>query len=261
MQRGSPPSGGECEDGADFMASLKALNSRAQVAPAPGAAAPSDASSCAADAVVTLGGARQPAPPAPAPRPASTVPLGLSAFACTCFVISVANAGLGFTKPDIVIGLALFFGGLVQLLAGQWALAAGDVFAGTVFSAYSAFWLSWAYIAMPASGALAAYADAREARNAVGVYLVAWSLLTFVVTLAARRSNAALFATLCFLSATFPLLAAGSFAAPGVGGPNALTQAGGWAGFGCAFGAWYTMASILVTEESAGFALPNAKLR
>lgn len=225
----------------------------------------------AADAVVTLGGscaaayslgaAAAAAPPAAPAGPANPVPLGLAAFALTCFVLSVANAGIGFTHVEVVIGLALFFGGLVQLLAGQWSMATGDVFFATLFSAYSAFWCSWAYIVMPSSGVLAAYADAGELRSALGTYLLAWSLFTFMITVAARKTNVALFVTLCFLCLALPLLSAGYFAAPTVdGAPNAQTIAGGWMGLGCSFSAWYTMLSILVTPASAGFSLPNPKL-
>ena len=51
----------------------------------------------------------------PAPDPA---PLGLAAFALTTFMLSGHNASF---IPDILwVGLALFYGGLVQLLAGMW---------------------------------------------------------------------------------------------------------------------------------------------
>ncbi len=58
---------------------------------------------------------------AAAPAVANPAPLGLSAFALTTFVLSSSNAGfiLGQGKgAAVVVGLALFYGGLVQLLAG-----------------------------------------------------------------------------------------------------------------------------------------------
>lgn len=52
---------------------------------------------------------------------ANPAPLGLSAFALTTFVLSLINLGTrGLTEPNIVIGAAFAYGGLVQLLAGMW---------------------------------------------------------------------------------------------------------------------------------------------
>src|SRR3954452_1907273 len=49
---------------------------------------------------------------------ADPAPLGLAAFALTTFILSGHNASF---IPDIAwLGLAFFYGGLVQLLAGMW---------------------------------------------------------------------------------------------------------------------------------------------
>ena len=52
---------------------------------------------------------------------ANPAPLGLSAFALTTFVLGLINMGTrGLSAPNIVVGLAFGYGGLVQLLAGMW---------------------------------------------------------------------------------------------------------------------------------------------
>lgn len=52
---------------------------------------------------------------------ANPAPLGLSAFALTTFVLGCINMNTrDITVPNIVIGLAFGYGGLVQLLAGMW---------------------------------------------------------------------------------------------------------------------------------------------
>lgn len=52
---------------------------------------------------------------------ANPAPLGLSAFALTTFVLSLVNLGTrGLSAPNIVVGAAFAYGGLVQLLAGMW---------------------------------------------------------------------------------------------------------------------------------------------
>ena len=52
---------------------------------------------------------------------ANPAPLGLCAFALTTFVLSAVNTHTrGVKEPNIVVPLALGYGGLVQLLAGMW---------------------------------------------------------------------------------------------------------------------------------------------
>jgi hypothetical protein len=55
---------------------------------------------------------------------ANPAPMGLCAFALTTFVLSLVNMSTrGLTVPNIVVGLAFGYGGLVQLLAGMWYVA------------------------------------------------------------------------------------------------------------------------------------------
>ena len=63
-------------------------------------------------------------PPAPtavarAPAIADPVPVGIAGFAMTTFILSCVNAGFfgGAAATPMVLGLAMFYGGLVQLLA------------------------------------------------------------------------------------------------------------------------------------------------
>lgn len=52
---------------------------------------------------------------------ANPVPLGLGGFALTTFVAGCINLQVrGITEPNLVIGAALAYGGLVQLCAGMW---------------------------------------------------------------------------------------------------------------------------------------------
>lgn len=52
----------------------------------------------------------------------------------------------GVKTPNVVLGMALFYGGLVQLLAGMWEFAVGNTFGATAFSSYGGFWLSFGCI-------------------------------------------------------------------------------------------------------------------
>ena len=80
---------------------------------------------------------------------ADPAPLGLGAFALTTFLLSLVNAGVMDAKTEpVVLGVALAYGGIAQILAGMWEFRKGNVFGATAFTSYGAFWLSfWAYVA------------------------------------------------------------------------------------------------------------------
>lgn len=163
------------------------------------------------DLMNAFGGTLNPglAPP-PVNLFANPAPLGLSAFALTTFVLSMYNAqGMGITHPNVVVGLACFYGGTVQFFAGMWELLIGNTFGATALTSYGAFWLSFAAINIESFGIAAAYDDEIMFKNAVGLYLLGWALFTFMLTLATLKSTAAFCALFAFLTITFILLGAG----------------------------------------------------
>lgn len=59
-------------------------------------------------------------------------PLGLYAFAATTLILSLFNVGADhIVVPNAVVGMAIFYGGLCQLLAGMWEFACGNTFGAT----------------------------------------------------------------------------------------------------------------------------------
>jgi len=56
----------------------------------------------------------------------------LFSFASTTFILSLINVQTrGVKTPNVVVGMALFTGGLTQLLAGMWEFPRGNTFGGT----------------------------------------------------------------------------------------------------------------------------------
>jgi uncharacterized protein len=170
--------------------------------------------------------------PAPAtavaPRTAAFAdpgPLGLAAFALTTFVLSFANAGILPLAVYATLPLALFYGGLMQLLAGVWEFAKGNTFGATAFSTYGGFWLAFWYLV--SSG------DIDKAGQGVALFLIAFGIFTLYMTVAALRTNGALIAVFAALTITFFLLGFGAIGAP------ALTTLGGYVGIITALLAWY----------------------
>lgn len=114
----------------------------------------------------------------------------LFSFAATTFVLSLYNIGSrGIAAPNAVVGLAVGYGGTAQFVAGIWEFAAGNTFGATAFCSYGAFWWSYAALLIPWFGVADAYAAAggdeagaeKMFANAVGIYLAAWAVFTFII--------------------------------------------------------------------------------
>ena len=186
--------------------------------------------------------------PSPADHIADPGPLGLAGFAMTTFVLSVFNAGLLPTSLEkVVLPLALFYGGLAQLLAGMWEFRKANTFGALAFSSYGAFWLSFAaYVQFVAPGLPPASAGA-----ATGLYLLAWAIFTAYMTLASLRVSMAVAAVFVALLITYILLTIAEFA-----GISALGKAGGVVGIITALIAWYASCAGVVNATWKRTVLP-----
>src|SRR5580692_2993964 len=152
-------------------------------------------------------GAPTPSAPSAGWSPANPAPLGLAGFAMTTFVLSVIKANwVSASDAPVVLGLALAYGGVAQLLAGMWEFRAGNTFGAVAFSSFGAFWISFFILIMFNAGSLAP----AHAGHAVGLYLWAWAIFTFYMTLAALRTNGAVLLVFVLLTITFALLGAGN---------------------------------------------------
>ncbi|CAG8624604.1 14272_t:CDS:2 [Acaulospora colombiana] len=160
-------------------------------------------------------------------------PLGLSAFALTTFVLSL---------PNVVVGLALFYGGMVQFAAGMWEFvrarlagvdgsiadlvsvqAVGNTFGATALSSYGGFWLSWAVIQIPGFNVVSAYnGDAHQLKTVVAFYLFGWFIFTFLMLLCVLRHSVAFIFLFLTLDLAFLMLAIADYT-----NNVSLTKAGG----------------------------------
>lgn len=203
-----------------------------------------------ADLYEAFGGTLQPglAPPS-THRFANPAPLGLSAFALTTFVLSVCNArAQGITTPNIVVGLAVFYGGLVQLLAGMWEISLENTFGGTALASYGGFWMSFGAIYIPWFGILDAYAGREdELGSALGFYLLGWCIFTWGLSLCTMKSTVMFFALFFLLGLTFLLLAISEFQ----GGAVNVKRAAGGLGVVVACVAWYNAFAGLSNKQNS----------
>lgn len=200
------------------------------------------------DLIQAFGGTLNPGLAAPtAHKFANPAPLGLSAFALSTFVLSLINAGaMGVSNDSVVVGLAMFYGGLVQLLTGMWEMALENTFGALALGSFGGFWLSFGAISIPWFNIAASYDDPVELDNAVGFYLIGWSIFTFMLTLCTMKSTLAFFSLFFLLAVTFLLLGIGK-----LGKSHGSTVAGGVVGVIVAFIAWYNAYAGLANKQNS----------
>jgi succinate-acetate transporter protein len=162
---------------------------------------------------------------------ADPAPLGLAGFAMTTFVLSCFNAKLiDVSLEAVVLPIALFYGGVAQFLAGMWEFRKGNVFGALAFTSYGAFWISFAaFVKFIGPGLPPA-----TAHQAVGLFLLAWTIFSAYMTIAAFRTTGVVFAVFAVLTLTFMALTIGEF-----GSSAGWAKLGGYLGLLTAALAWY----------------------
>lgn len=198
---------------------------------------------------------------------ANPAPLGLCGFALTTFVLSAINLGTrGLSHPNIVIGAAFAYGGLVQLLAGMWEMAVGNTFGATALSSYGGFWIGTAIILTP--GGFEIISTLEETSNAsflnsFGLYLMGWFIFTFILLICTLRSTVAFFLLFFTLDLAFLFLGIAyltpSAAERAEAEPNvAVLRVGGAFGILAAFLAWYNALAGIADRSNSFFLVPVA---
>src|SRR5665647_1273570 len=160
-------------------------------------------------------------------------PLGLAGFALTTFMLSCFNSGIAPKSAEVVVlGVALFYGGIAQLFAGMWEFAKGNTFGALAFSSYGAFWYLVSHGKdLPTTGT--------DAAKGIGVFLLAWTIFTLYMTVVASRISGVLFMLFAVLLVTFAFLTVGE-----LGSSTSMTKIGGYLGLLTALVAWYATKAV-----------------
>jgi len=186
---------------------------------------------------------------------ADPAPLGLAAFALTTFLLSGHNAS--WIPDGIWIGVAFFYGGLIQLLAGMWEFRNRNVFGATAFSTYGGFWLSLGLFVtlLTTAHPFAALFNNASPDDALAWFLVAFAFFNTYMLLWSTRVSIAVFAVFLALEVTEIVLAIGFFRI--ANGESAYwLHVGGWIGIVTAATAWYASAAGVVNGMSPRPVLP-----
>jgi uncharacterized protein len=183
--------------------------------------------------------------------PANPAPLGLAGFGLTTLVLSMVNSNLvggGPASFPVVLGMALAFGGIGQLLAGMWEFRTGNTFGAVAFSSFGAFWISFFFLV----SFNVAQMPKTEIDSLLGLYLWAWGIYTGILFLCTFASTRALSLLFLLLTLTFILLGIGNS-----GASSGLIHAGGYFGIATAAVALYMVASDLMKAAYGRDVLPQ----
>ncbi|HEY1763031.1 MAG TPA: acetate uptake transporter [Acidimicrobiales bacterium] len=177
----------------------------------------------------------------------------VTAFATTSFMLGMYNAHLiSVGGAAIVIPVAFFFGGLIQIIVAILEVARGNVFGAVVFGTYGPFWVIYGFIAQHYAGVLAP----ASVGSAVALFLAMFAVLTFYFFIASLKTDVILVLVFALIFIGLVLLAIGSGS-----GHIVWTKAGGWVTLAFAVLAWYHAAGDVIAHTFGRTVLPMGKLK
>jgi uncharacterized protein len=208
-------------------------------------------------------------------RPGHALVIGAAGFAWCSLALGLSTVGLmNAAGSSMILSGTFFYGGIVQLIAGFFALAAGATFAAAFLTAYGAFWLGYTAIQVyvaphivasvlaggPHTGAAALALQAQaghDVAQSLGVFLIAWLVVTVIFTVASLGTNAATVLAFALLNLTIVLLMVAYLGASNAGAPvSGALHAAGWVEIVLAAAAFYIVLAELANETLRRPAFP-----
>jgi hypothetical protein len=212
---------------------------------------------------------------APVPHTNRALAVGAAGFAWCSLALGLSTVGaISAAGSSIILAGTFFYGGIVQLVAGFFALASGAGFAAAFLCSYGAFWLGYtgievyvaprivsAVLTSPASAGLSKSALAAEAGHTVatslGVFLIAWLVVTVLFTVVSVRTNAITALAFVLLDLTIVLLILAYLGASAAGVAQSGTlRAAGYAEILLGLVAFYVVLAELFNETVGREVLP-----
>jgi hypothetical protein len=177
----------------------------------------------------------------------------VTAFATTSFMLGMYNAHLlSAGGAAIVIPVAFFFGGMVQIIVAILEVARGNVFGAVVFGTYGPFWVIYGFIAQHYAGVLAP----ASVGSALALFLAMFAVLTFYFFIASLKTDVILMFVFALIFIGLVLLAIGAGS-----GHVRWTEAGGWVTLAFAILAWYHAAGDVIAHTFGRTVLPMGKVK
>ena len=200
------------------------------------------------------------AAPAQPARIGHALVVGAAGFAwCSLALGLVTTGAMNAAGGSLILSGTFFYGGLVQLVAGFFALASGATFVAAFLTAYGAFWLGYTaiqqYLAPHIVSSVLATAGGTPAQaghdvaQALGMFLIAWLVVTVIFTIASLGTNAVTVLAFVLLDLTIVLLTTAYLGASSAGVASSATlHAAGWVEILLAAVAFYIVLAELANE-------------
>jgi len=193
--------------------------------------------------------------------------IGLMGFGTTTMVAGLSNLPApysnGFVNNWVVYGMALAFGGTAQFAAGLVALRKGNVFAGSAFVGYGAFWIAFTLMLVEFTGQIPGPVGATGViYYGVAGFAFIWFLFTLTFLINAPKHGMVLTGVFLFLTIAFLLLTVKFWQIAANGGnPSVISTGEGWAVGGEIFFtgllAWYLATADLTNWNYGRKVLPT----
>jgi uncharacterized protein len=183
-------------------------------------------------------------------RPAMADPgaWAVTAFATTSFMLGMYNTHLlNPAGAGIVIPVAFFFGGLIQIIVAIMEISRGNLFGAVVFGSYGPFWVIYGAL----ESLYATSVPAAQISSAVSLFLAMWAVLSFIFFIASLRTDLVLVVIVGLIFVGLVLLSIGAGA-----GQSSITEAGGWVTLAFAVLAWYHAAGDIIAATFGRSVLP-----
>ena len=178
---------------------------------------------------------------------ANTSPLGLLGFGFTTIFLSFHNVNL-YNMNTMIIGTAIFYGGMAQFIAGTFEIRKGNTFSGTAFCSYGAFWLSFCTIICGPH----IFGTVESVPKSTGMYLLFWCIFSgFMAFATLKHGHLTLKIIFITLTITLLILSLGDFTET-----KALTRVGGGLGLFCGGLALYTACAEVIDGEQGYTFMP-----
>jgi len=209
------------------------------------------------------------------PRIGQATAVGAAGFAWCSLALGLTTTGaFDAANGSIILVGTFFYGGLVQLIAGFFALAGGASFAAAFLTSYGAFWLGYTaieYWAAPhivseavsaatgkgLSGADAGAAAGHAVTQSLGLFLIGWLVVTVIFAIASTGTNAVVLTAFGVLTLTIIMLISAYLGASSAGVPQDFSlKAAGYLEIILAAVAFYLVLAELTNENFGRDLLP-----
>jgi uncharacterized protein len=181
---------------------------------------------------------------------ANPAPLGLMGFGLTTVLLNFHNAGV-FEVNAMILAMGIFYGGIVQIIAGVMEWRKNNTFGTLAFTSYGAFWLVIAGIWLFPTIFNGAAAAAPASETALAWFFVFWGVFTAYMFIGTLKLSRALQAVFGLLTILFFLLAARDF-----GGGATVGKIAGIEGILTGLAAVYAAAGQILNETYRRVVLP-----